>query len=139
MHLSNVTSIDNLMHKANHRKGKSKTFKGNNLYGPSFDFFDIVARLNKLKSSGVNKKSMFIRDEQNRLPLYRPFAILHRSGKPNHAYKLSAKDLPCTIPDEEVVVKNRRQFSQKIENFELRLMRVETTRGTRKETIIKRG
>ena len=126
------------MDKANNSKRTDKTFKGDNLFGASFDYTDLVIRLNKLKVSGIKKRSQIFTDGQNGLPLYRPFAAIHNFAKVNHNYKLSAEDLPSTITD-ELIIKHRRQVSQKIENFELKPLRVRTSYKTKRESAFKKS
>ena len=127
------------MDKANYSKRTDKTFKGDNLFRASFDYTDLVIRLKKLKVSGIKKRSQIFTDGQNGLPLYRPFAAIHNFAKVNHSYKLSAKDLPSKITGEELIIKHRRQVSQKIENFELKPLRVRTSYKTKRESAFKKS
>ena len=120
------------MDRCGDQKRLSRLFKIDKLYLPSFNFKGLEAHMRKLKALAVNKKSLFFNDSKNCLPLYRPFATFDSPNKLHQTFTLPTKEILCNSVDDEIMVKHRRQSSEKIKNFELKPIRVREDREARR-------
>lgn len=102
------------------RKIIKKTPKNLDLFGPSFDYSDLLFRLNTLKAAQVTSNDFFFRDNENFLPLYRPFSKPKRASRKKNL----SIDLPPDLTEDESPTKHRRQLSQNIGQFKLKPIRV---------------
>lgn len=109
------------------RKNVKKRPKKIDLYGPSFDFSDLLFRLSTLKATHTTNNNLYFRDNQNYLPLYRPYAT-----KISTARQITlSRDFSHNYTEDESITKHRRQSSQNIEEFKLKPIKVHLNSKTK--------